>query len=187
MLRLSQNKAIKHPYVYYGSSAVLDEDWDELSAPPLVTSTCFEQFEGHGRNEPYPQSYFTRIVLPPPAARNLYRPVWNPLPKPPRKPNPGQFRPAVIRRPDPEPEPEPLPRNTEQSRSYWEQLLAEEIRRHHERQERERLSLTLLPIHPLCYICGYRKGGTESWDGHRCKCGWMAAPIVSPNGNYFYG
>lgn len=24
--------------------------------------------------------------------------------------------------------------------------------------------------HPMCNICGWRKGGTDSWDGSACKC-----------------
>lgn len=24
--------------------------------------------------------------------------------------------------------------------------------------------------HPLCRICGWRKGGADSWDGRACKC-----------------
>jgi hypothetical protein len=27
------------------------------------------------------------------------------------------------------------------------------------------------PSHPMCAKCGWRKGGTDSWDGYRCKCG----------------
>jgi hypothetical protein len=26
-------------------------------------------------------------------------------------------------------------------------------------------------IHPFCNVCGWRKGGKDSWDGLRCKCG----------------
>jgi hypothetical protein len=25
-------------------------------------------------------------------------------------------------------------------------------------------------LYPVCQICGWRKGGVDSWDGHRCKC-----------------
>lgn len=31
--------------------------------------------------------------------------------------------------------------------------------------------------HPFCTICGWRKGGVDSWDGERCKCG-MSAPAL---------
>lgn len=26
-------------------------------------------------------------------------------------------------------------------------------------------------MHPICNVCGWRKGGVDSWDGRRCKCG----------------
>ena len=30
--------------------------------------------------------------------------------------------------------------------------------------------------HPYCQICGWRKGGMDSWDGKSCKCGdWEPA------------
>lgn len=32
------------------------------------------------------------------------------------------------------------------------------------------------PVHPYCNACGWRKGGPDSWDGNRCKCGhWEPA------------
>lgn len=27
------------------------------------------------------------------------------------------------------------------------------------------------PKHPFCHVCGWRKGGVDSWDGRACKCG----------------
>jgi hypothetical protein len=33
------------------------------------------------------------------------------------------------------------------------------------------LSVSLQPLHPFCNVCGWRKGGIDSWDGSRCKCG----------------
>lgn len=24
---------------------------------------------------------------------------------------------------------------------------------------------------PICHVCGWRKGGVDSWDGKACKCG----------------
>lgn len=33
------------------------------------------------------------------------------------------------------------------------------------------------PMQPFCTICGWRKGGPDSWDGERCKCG-MSAPVM---------
>lgn len=32
-------------------------------------------------------------------------------------------------------------------------------------------------LHPYCNTCGWRKGGTDSWDGVACKCGHAEAPI----------
>jgi hypothetical protein len=191
MLRYSQSKHIKQYHFWcMGHNAILEEDWDELFAPPLITSTCFEQFEGHGRNEPYPQSQsyaMRRIFSSTPAVCNLYRPIWNPPPPSELKP----VAPAIIRRPDPLPPPsapEPLPVNTQQSQSYWARLLMEVIRGHRDLSAGVQPSCTeLLPIHPLCYLCGYRKGGPDSWDNITCKCGYSAGPIVSPNGNYFHG
>jgi hypothetical protein len=34
------------------------------------------------------------------------------------------------------------------------------------------------PIHPFCNKCGWRMGGVDSWDGHRCKCGNSALPFA---------
>lgn len=33
-------------------------------------------------------------------------------------------------------------------------------------------------LHPFCMICGWRRGGKDSWDGQRCKCGLSSSPIV---------
>lgn len=30
---------------------------------------------------------------------------------------------------------------------------------------------------PFCQICGWRKGGPDSWNGVACKCGHQASPI----------
>jgi len=35
-------------------------------------------------------------------------------------------------------------------------------------------------LHPLCYSCGWRKGGTDSWDGAACKCG-HSEPALAPD------
>lgn len=32
-------------------------------------------------------------------------------------------------------------------------------------------ALRASPLHPYCNACGWRKGGLDSWDGKRCKCG----------------
>ena len=34
-------------------------------------------------------------------------------------------------------------------------------------------------LYPFCNTCGWRKGGIDSWDGARCKCGQMSAPLPS--------
>jgi len=33
------------------------------------------------------------------------------------------------------------------------------------------------PLHPFCNVCGWRKGGLDSWDGRRCKCGHYEPPF----------
>lgn len=32
-------------------------------------------------------------------------------------------------------------------------------------------------LHPFCKICGWRKGGPDSWDGKACKCGHSEPPM----------
>lgn len=32
-------------------------------------------------------------------------------------------------------------------------------------------------LHPYCRTCGWRKGGLDSWDGKRCKCGHREPPL----------
>lgn len=32
---------------------------------------------------------------------------------------------------------------------------------------------------PFCNICGWRKGGPDSWDGKACKCKHTELPIQS--------
>ena len=32
-------------------------------------------------------------------------------------------------------------------------------------------------FHPFCRICGWRKGGVDSWDGAACKCGLYESPL----------
>jgi len=34
-----------------------------------------------------------------------------------------------------------------------------------------------LALHPGCSVCGWRKGGIDSWDGARCKCGHHSLPF----------
>lgn len=34
----------------------------------------------------------------------------------------------------------------------------------------------MIPLHPLCERCGWRKGGVDSWDGKGCKCGHQSPP-----------
>jgi len=35
---------------HFGCSEILDEDWDDYQPPQLTLATCFEQYEGDGRN-----------------------------------------------------------------------------------------------------------------------------------------
>lgn len=32
-------------------------------------------------------------------------------------------------------------------------------------------------LHPYCQKCGWRKGGKDSWDGTKCKCGEYEPPM----------
>lgn len=32
------------------------------------------------------------------------------------------------------------------------------------------------PLMPFCKICGWCKGGQDSWDGKACKCGFVCLP-----------
>ena len=32
-------------------------------------------------------------------------------------------------------------------------------------------------LRPMCPVCGWAKGGPDSWDGQRCKCGHEEEPI----------
>lgn len=33
-------------------------------------------------------------------------------------------------------------------------------------------------LHPYCQLCGWRKGGVDSWDGVYCKCGHSEPAIT---------
>lgn len=37
-----------------------------------------------------------------------------------------------------------------------------------------------VPFYPFCGVCGWRKGGMDSWDGYRCKCGHSTMPKPLP-------
>ena len=37
--------------------------------------------------------------------------------------------------------------------------------------------VSLKPLHPFCNVCGWRKGGIDSWDGRACKCGLSMLPM----------
>ncbi len=32
-------------------------------------------------------------------------------------------------------------------------------------------------LHPYCNVCGWRKGGVDSWNGFACKCGF-SDPVI---------
>jgi hypothetical protein len=65
----------RHPFFWaFGRNAVLDEDWDDLFAPPVTYANCFEQYEGIGRNKfgvPIVERYVPRPVVVAP----VYKPV----------------------------------------------------------------------------------------------------------------
>lgn len=37
--------------------------------------------------------------------------------------------------------------------------------------------MTEFDLRPYCSVCGWRKGGLDSWDGSRCKCG-HSSPLI---------
>jgi hypothetical protein len=41
----------RKPHFYMGYSPLIEEDWDDLFAPPLTLSTRYVQYEGEGRNK----------------------------------------------------------------------------------------------------------------------------------------
>jgi hypothetical protein len=38
-----------------------------------------------------------------------------------------------------------------------------------------------LGLHPFCNVCGWRKGGVDSWNGRACKCG-LSEPMMGGGG-----
>lgn len=148
------------PGFFMGYSAVLDEDWEDFLPPPLTTATCWEQYEGHGRNN---FGIDPSRWLSDPEARTP-RP-----PKPPweRKPRSRKLRP-----------PEPPLRHWE-TPHIW-------LPFHLQESPRPEIVPGMLPLRRFCMICGYRQGGPDSWDGMRCKCGTNSPPLRSKSGEYFY-
>lgn len=45
------------------------------------------------------------------------------------------------------------------------------------RLELEQIEAAGQPVHEFCNVCGWRKGGIDSWDGNRCKCGHSGIPV----------
>lgn len=39
--------------------------------------------------------------------------------------------------------------------------------------------MILVPLHPYCGRCGWRKGGQDSWNGKACKCGHFAPGFLA--------
>lgn len=33
-------------------------------------------------------------------------------------------------------------------------------------------------LYPYCNVCGWRKGGVDSWNATACKCGYHAQPFA---------
>jgi hypothetical protein len=177
-----------------GANEILDEDWDELFAPALVTATPWEQWEGTGRN-----NFGTMIIERP------WRQRRPPLALPPPHP---WVRPA---RPELPPSPPSTalvdlssgyPDLVSSSNALLDALNEDPARREEsERSERwlrewkrrlipEPVRLELKdvePLRPFCYRCGWRQGGPDSWNGTVCKCGTRGEPLRSASGNYFYG
>lgn len=42
-------------------------------------------------------------------------------------------------------------------------------------------------MHPWCHKCGWRKGGIDSWDGNKCKCGHSEPPYRECGSGYVNG
>ncbi len=75
---------------------------------------------------------------------------------------------------------------TEQDTEYWYETLTDEdgqeiafasYRTGQEPTYTLREPEQTKPLHPYCQVCGWRKGGQDSWDGLACKCKLSAPPF----------
>jgi hypothetical protein len=158
-----------------GANEILDEDWDELFVPALVTSTPWEQWEGTGRN-----NFGTMIIERP---WRWQRPASSP-PHPLVRPSLPESAPKPLQHNYQDIVPTPTGPRQEESAKYlaWRRALVERV------WERKRLSPKgVEPLHVFCMNCGYRQGGPDSWDGQTCKCGTRSEPLRGAGGGYFYG
>jgi hypothetical protein len=193
-----------------GANEILDEDWDDLFVPALVTATPWEQWEGTGRNnfgtmiierkvrpsrpepapsEPMPSSSATTVyqqVLSAAIADrlNYYQGVSsnNPLWAALNVESAPVMPPVT---------PSAWQEESEQFRE-WREWLGDKPTRA-DRRQAVAAALNRLkrqevePLRPFCYRCGWRQGGPDSWNGQTCKCGIRGEPLRSASGNYFYG
>jgi hypothetical protein len=163
----------RRPFFWaFGRNAILDEDWDDLFVPPVTYSNCLEQFEGTGRNN-FGMQIVERYVPRPDIVAHVYKPVATPA--------------VIIKPPPPPPPPEPPIIIDRDVLSPFRRALYDLIQ-----QAKEQLSHVppvnlYQPIRPLCYRCGWRQGGPESWDGIACKCGITGEPVRSPSRSFYYG
>jgi hypothetical protein len=184
-----------------GANEIIDEDWDDLFAPALVTSTPWEQWEGTGRN-----NFGTMII-----GRDTRPPPPHPWVRPARpEPAPAPLEPAlpplqhnyqdIVPAPTGPPNSVPPSAWREESERFheWREGLgvAPAPKRTNRRQAiaqaiaaaMNRLKLQEVePLRPFCYRCGWRQGGPDSWNGTTCKCGIRGEPLRSASGDYFYG
>ncbi len=45
------------------------------------------------------------------------------------------------------------------------------------KEQAKALKQALKKKHPWCRVCGWAKGGQDSWDGYACKCGHTSLPF----------
>lgn len=135
----------KTPYMFFGYTPMVDEEWDDFQLPPLTLATCFAQFEGGGRND------FGPAIAPWRKSSPAYEPPAY---------EPAARRAQILQKLDSITRPSPKP--PEPKKIYR-------------------------ALHIFCWVCGWRQGGPDSFDGAACKCGKVGPLLCSPSGDFFYG
>jgi hypothetical protein len=168
--------------VLRGFTAIVDPEWDDWHAPQLTTATCWEQFEGEGRNDfgcqiiearkEIKRAVAVRYPPPPPLPTAVPRP-WHNVPQ--LEPMIGAMPQSFLESPESPFFAQPAPA-VFKTRPW---IRPEPVR--------PELPKDAKPLHPFCYGCGWRQGGPDSWDGATCKCGTRGEPLIGPNGGFFYG
>jgi hypothetical protein len=153
--------------VLRGFTAIVDEEWDDWHAPQLTTATCHAQFEGIGRNDFGCQIIEATKLKPEPAPAE-HLPLPPPLPTAvPRPWHNVPWQESWFVPPDVSPQP-------------WF------VTRPWIKPARPELPKNAEPLRPFCFGCGWRQGGSDSWNGQTCKCGTRSEPLVGQNGGFFY-